>query len=90
MNSFSCEVAKVSFFYENLKRKDQTLSLEITFHRVNLNYVQFFGFTDASVEVKPTNLFPGKWPKANEKGNLLPEKAIAFPSNFTIEFDIFL
>jgi OmpA-OmpF porin, OOP family len=45
-------------------------------------------YTDASGEVLTTNLFPGKWFKVNEEGSFLPEKAINFPLNFTIEFDV--
>ena len=44
--------------------------------------------TNATGEVMTTNLYPGKWFKAMGNGVFLIEKSIAFPDNYTIEFDV--
>nr|HPR60764.1 hypothetical protein [Prolixibacteraceae bacterium] len=45
-------------------------------------------FTDASGEVMTTNLFPGKWFMLANEGLFFPEKGVALPQNYTIEFDL--
>jgi outer membrane protein OmpA-like peptidoglycan-associated protein len=44
--------------------------------------------TNATGEVMTTNNYPGKWFKPMGDGVYLLEKYIAFPDNFTIEFDV--
>jgi OmpA-OmpF porin, OOP family len=45
-------------------------------------------FTNASGEVMTTNLFPGKWFMLANDGLFFPEKGVALPQNYTIEFDL--